>query len=66
MHIDIHKTLFHELHSVDENISNQSDNETVELLLYDSKKFNFQRNCSLLESAIKFILKSEKLNGLML
>ena len=65
-HIDINKTIFYELQSVDENILNQSDNEIVELLPYGSKKFNFQQNCSLLESAIKFILKSEKFNGSML
>ena len=59
-HIDLHRTLFHELQSVDGNILNQSDNETVELFLYGGKKFNFQQNCSLLESAIKLILKSEK------
>ena len=46
-HIDIHKTLFHELQLVDETILNQSDNEIVELLLYSIKKFNFQQNCSL-------------------
>ena len=63
---DIRKTLFHELQSVDENILNHSDNVIVELLLYVSKKFNFQQNCSLLGSAIKFILKSERFNGSML
>ena len=62
-HIDIWKTLFHELQSVDEKILNQYDNEIVKLLLYNSKKCNFQQNCSLLESAIKFILKSERFNG---
>ena len=62
-HIDIRKTLFHELQSADENFLKQSDNEIVELFLYGCKKFNFQQNCSLLESAIKFILKSERFNG---
>ena len=65
-HIDIRKTLFHELQSIDENILNQSDNEIMELLLYGSKKFNFQQNYSLLEFAIKFILKSERFNGSVL
>ena len=65
-HIDICKTLFHELSSFDENILNQSDNEIIELLLYGSEKFNFQQNCSLLESAVKFILKSERFNESML
>ena len=60
------KTLFHELQSGDENILNQSDNEIVELLLDGSKKFNFQQNCSLLEFAIRFILKSEGFNRSML
>ena len=64
--IDIHKILFHELQSVDENILSQSDNEIVELLLYGNKKFNFHQNCSLLESAIIFILKSERFNGSVL
>ena len=64
--IDIRKTFFNELQSVDENILNQSDNEIVELLLYGSKKFNFQQNCRLLEFAIKFILKSERFNGSIL
>ena len=40
-HIHVQTTLFHELQSVDEIISNQSDNEILELLLYSSKKFNF-------------------------
>ena len=59
---DIRKTFFHELQSVYENILNQSGNETVQLYLYSSKKFNFQQICSLLESAIKFTLKSERFN----
>ena len=37
--IDIRKTLFHELQSVNKNILTQSDNEIVELLLYGSSKF---------------------------
>ena len=65
-YIDIWKTFVRELQSVDENILNQSDNEIVELLLYSNKNFNFQQNCSLLESAIKFILKPERCNGPML
>ena len=60
-HIDVQKTIFHELQSADENILNDFDNEIVELLLYVSKKFNFQQNCSLLESAIKFILNYKDL-----
>ena len=64
--MDIWKTFFHELQSVDENILNQSGNETVQLHLYSSKKFNFQQISSLLESAIKFILKSERFNGSIL
>ena len=63
--IDNQKTLFYELQSIDENILHQSDNEIVKLLC-NSKKINFQQNCSLLESAIKFILKSERLNESML
>ena len=59
---DIRKTLFNELQSVDENVSNQSDNEMVELILYGSNKFNFQQNCSILKS-IKFIIKSDKYSG---
>ena len=51
-HKDIRKTLFHELPLVDENILNQSDHEIVLLVL--------------LESAIKFILKSERFNGSIL
>ena len=58
--IDNQKTLFHELQSVDENM------KYVERLFYDSKKFNFQQNCSLLKSAVKFILKLERFNGSML
>ena len=38
----------------------------MELLLYGSNKFNFQQHCSLLKSATKFILKSERFNGTML
>ena len=38
---DIRKTLLNELQLVDENILNQSDNETVELLRYGSYKFKF-------------------------
>ena len=34
---------FNELRSVDEKILNQLDNETVELLLYGSNKFKFNR-----------------------
>ena len=65
-HIDIRKTFFHELQSLGKNILNQSGNETVQLHLYSSKKFNFQQISSLLESAIKFILKSERFNGSIL
>ena len=43
-HIDIQKTLFHELQSVDQIILNHYDNEIVKLFLYGSKKFNFQQN----------------------
>ena len=64
--IDIHKTLLHELQSVDENLLNLPDNEIRELLLYSRKKSNLQQNCSLLESAFIFILKSERFNGSML
>ena len=64
--IAIRKTLFHDLQSADENMLDQSDNEIVELLLYGSKRFNFQQNCSLFESAIKFILKSKRFDGLLL
>ena len=53
--IDTQETLSHEL--MEKNISNQSDNEIVELLLYGSNKFNIQQNCSLSKSAIKLILK---------
>ena len=60
---DIRKTLFHELQLVDENILNQSDNETAELLLYGSGKFKLEQNCSILRSAIKFIIKSERFSG---
>ena len=63
--IDVRETLFHELQSIDENILNQSDNEIVEVL-HGSKQFNFQQNYSLLKSAVKFILKSERFNGSML
>ena len=65
-HIDIWKTLFQELHSVDDNILNQSDYGILKLLLYGCTKLNFKQNCSLLESAIKFILKSERFNGSMI
>ena len=65
-HIDIRKTLFFELQSVDENILNQSVNEIVELFHEGSQNFNFQQNCSLLESAVNFILKSERFNESML
>ena len=34
------------IQSVDENILNQSDNETVDLLLYGSNKFKFHQYCS--------------------
>ena len=54
--IDIRKTLFNELQSVDENILNQSENDMVELLLYGRNKSKFQHNCSLLKSSIKLIL----------
>ena len=63
--IDIWKTLFQELHSVDD-ILNQSDYGTVKLLLYGCTKLNFKENCKLLESAIKFTLKSERFNGSMI
>ena len=65
-HIDIRKTFFHELQSLGENILNKCGNETVQLHLYSSKEFNFQQICSLLESAIEFTLKSERLNGSIL
>ena len=60
---DIRKTLLNELQSVDENISNQSDNEMVELLLYGNNKFKFQQNCSILKCSITFIIKSERFSG---
>ena len=62
----LRKTLFNELQSVnvDENILiSLSNNETVELLLYGSNKFKFQRNYSILKSPIKFTIKSEKFSG---
>ena len=60
---DIRKTLFHKLQSLDADILNQSDNEITELLLYSSKKFKFYESCSILNSAIRFITKSERFNG---
>ena len=60
---DITKTLFNELQSVDQNILNQSDNETVEILFYGSNKFKFQQNRSILKSSIIFIIKSERFSG---
>ena len=41
------QTLFYELYTIDENILNQSDNETVDLLLYGSNKFKFHLDCSI-------------------
>ena len=48
------------MQSVDENVLNQSENEMVELLLYGRNKSEFQQNCSLLKSSIKFILGWER------
>ena len=72
MEVDSPVTIFlHYYHHIDVwnhelNILNQSDNETMELLLYGSKKFDFQQNCNLLDPAIRFILKSRRFNGRML
>ena len=41
------QTLFYELYTIDENILNQSDNETVDLLLYGSNKFKLHQDCSI-------------------
>ena len=38
----------------------------VELILYGSKKFNFQQNWSLLKSAVRLIQKSGRFNGSMM
>ena len=32
----------------------------MELLLYDSSKFKFPQNCSILKSSIKFTIESER------
>ena len=45
--LDIRKTFFNKLLSVDENTLNQSENEIVKLLLYGNQKFKFQQNCSI-------------------
>ena len=50
------------IQSVDENILNQPDNETVDLLLYGSNKFKFHQGCSILKS-IKFMAKLERFSG---
>ena len=62
------QTLFYELYTIDENILNQSDNETVDLLLYGSNKFKFHLDCSIyiyiyISKSIKFMLKSERFIG---
>ena len=60
---DIQKTLFHKLQSVDKNILNQSEYDIAELLLYGSNKFKLLQNCSILRSAMKSIIKSERFSG---
>ena len=59
----IHKNLFNELQSVDEDILNHSGNETTS---YGSNKYKFQQNCSTLKSSIKFTVKSERFRGSLL
>ena len=63
---NIRSTLFNELHSVDANILKFSDNETVELLLHGSSKFNKVQNNNILNFCISFILKSERFDGSLL
>ena len=64
--IDIWKTFFHELQSVDKNVLNQSDNEIVELLFYGRRKFKLKHYCSKVRSSIKFIIKSKRFSGWIL
>ena len=47
------------------NLLNQEDDIVVEVLLYESAKFNNQQNFRLL-SSIDYILKSERFSGSLL
>ena len=63
--INIHATLLDHLESVDINIPIFLDNELVDLLLYGSPNFKSNQNNKILSSSISFIIKSERLSGLL-
>ena len=60
---NIRATLLDDLQSVDRKITSFSDNELVDLLLYESPNFNLNQNNKILSSSICFIIKSERFSG---
>ena len=63
---NIRSTLLNELQSIDINLSNQEDDIVVEVILYESTKFNNNQNFGLLSSSIDYILKSKRFSGSLL
>ena len=60
---DICPTLLNDLKSIDENILSQEDNRKVEILLYGNTKFDSNRDYSLLNSSLNYILKLQRFGG---
>ena len=57
---NICSTLLNELQSIDKNLLNQEDDIVIEIILYESTKFNTNQNFRLLNSSIDDFLKSER------
>ena len=63
---NICSTLLNELQSIDKNLLNQEDDIVIEIILYESTKFNTNQNFRLLNSSIDDFLKSERSSSSLL
>ena len=52
-----------DLNSVDENLTNLSDNELTKIFLYCSTQYSFAVNCHLLNSSVKGTENSKHFSG---
>ena len=59
------QTLFDNIQSIDKMLLSQNESSLTHLLLYDNLKRNSNVDAFIFNSAIKFILRLERFNGLL-
>ena len=64
-HCEGRQTLFDNIQSIDKMLLSQNESSLTHLLLYDNLKRNSNVDAFIFNSAIKFILRLERFNGLL-